>query len=144
MPTRVILIEDDDDIRLVLSKTLQFRFDVVDVGDARSALDILESDGEGFDVAVVDLWMPGMDGLTLIEKIQADEKLRDIAIIIITGIMADRDLPERFWTKNLKISGFFHKPFHPEDLVKKISDVMRSKQGLPPEEEDTSPRGGYL
>lgn len=144
MPINVILVEDDPDIRLVLARTLAFRFQVTDFGDAREALDHLERGDATYDVAVVDLWLPGMDGLTLIEKMQQDERLNKIAVIIITGIMPERELPVSFWTKNLGIAGFFHKPFHPEDLVKKIDEIARERAGLPPEDQSRGPRGGYL
>ncbi|GAB4318747.1 MAG: response regulator [Candidatus Sumerlaeia bacterium] len=143
MPIQVMLVEDDDDIRLVLCQAMRHRFNVAEFADARSALEHLRNGDAPYQVAVVDLWMPGMDGLTLIEKMQADERLRRIAIIIITGI-ADRELPESFWTRNLGIAGFFHKPFHPEDLIRKIEDVVRAQIGLPPGDEAQGPRGGYL
>lgn len=144
MPIKVILVEDDPDIRHVLAKTLAFRYDVADFGDAREALDHLEAGPADYNVAVIDLWLPGMDGLTLIEKMHESETLRQIAVIIITGIVNDRELPTSFWTKNLGIAGFFHKPFHPEDLVKKIEDVVRERMGMPPEDDQGKPRGGYL
>ena len=145
MPINVILVEDDADIRMVIGQHLRFRFEVSDFGDARQALEFMKKRDVEFDMAVIDLWMPGMDGLALIEEIRADANFSELPVIIITGIVPDhKDLPDAFWTKNLGIAGFLHKPFHPQDLTNKIDEVIRQKRGLPPAEEETPPRGGFL
>jgi CheY-like chemotaxis protein len=144
MAVNILLVEDDDDVRQILSHTLQFRYDVTEVNNARSALELLQNDGKIFEIAIIDLWMPGMDGLTLIETMRKDEELSKISVIIITGIVPDHDLPEAFWSKNLGVDAFLQKPFHSEELIKKCDEIIRKRKGLPPEDEQTFPRGGYL
>lgn len=68
---RLLLVDDDAVARRATVRFLtRAGFEVVSVGSGRAALTLLD-DGEAFDAAVVDLEMPGMDGLELIEALYA-------------------------------------------------------------------------
>lgn len=141
MPVKIIIVEDDNEVREILKQLLSYHYDVTDVANAKTALEILQQSKGFFDIAIIDLWMPGMNGLTLIEKMGEDEQLSKISIIIITGIVKDQELPNSFWSKSLGVDAFFQKPFNPEELIIKVDEIMRKRLNLP--KDDHIP-GGYL
>lgn len=78
----VLIVDDDDDIRSVLSDAVKnWGFSVSDAKDGEQA--ILKLLHEHFDIVISDLMMPGLDGLTLLQKIKELDK--EILVIIITG-----------------------------------------------------------
>jgi two-component system, NtrC family, nitrogen regulation response regulator GlnG len=82
LTARVLIAEDDRSLRTVMGKALQSQgLDVAETGDGRDALERLR--GGGFDVAVVDIKMPSMSGLDLLEQVR---QLNDPPhVIVITA-----------------------------------------------------------
>jgi excisionase family DNA binding protein len=102
---RVLVVDDEESIRDLLSKTLSLaEYDVETAGDASTALDRMRQ--SAYDLLVADLKMPGMDGLTLIK--QARNIKADLPIIIITGFSSESSAIEAV---NLGVTGYLTKPF---------------------------------
>ena len=102
---RVLVVDDEESIRDLLSKTLAINdYDVETAGDASAALDRMRQ--HPYDLLVADLKMPGMDGLTLIK--QARTLKADLPIIIITGFSSESSAIEAV---NLGVTGYLTKPF---------------------------------
>jgi CheY-like chemotaxis protein len=128
-----VLVTDDEEHTLVaLSLVLQKAgFKVTTVSNGEEALDkVLEltSGGDPIDLMVLDLEMPGMTGIEVIEKI---ERLNlDLPIIVISGYEARGLLAE-----SVGLSGiwFLEKPFEPEEFGQCVNNAIR--QGQPREVE---------
>ena len=102
---RVLVVDDEESIRDLLSKTLALaEYDVETAADASTALDRMRQ--SPYDLLVADLKMPGMDGLTLIK--QARHIRADLPIIIITGFSSESSAIEAV---NLGVTGYLTKPF---------------------------------
>jgi excisionase family DNA binding protein len=102
---RVLVVDDEESIRELLSKTLAIeRYEVDTAVDAAGALDRMRS--SEYDLLIADLKMPGMDGLTLIRK--AKSLNADLRIIIITGYSSESSAIEAV---NLGVNGYLTKPF---------------------------------
>ncbi len=102
---RVLVVDDEESIRDLLSKTLALaEYDVETASDASAALDRMRQ--QTYDLLVADLKMPGMDGLTLIK--QARTMRADLPIIIITGFSSESSAIEAV---NLGVTGYLTKPF---------------------------------
>src|SRR5262245_11377314 len=83
-PTRILVVDDDPILREFASVYLTTPMsEVVLASDGATALDILSR--EIFDIAMIDIEMPGMTGFELVERIRAQDKLRDLPIVIVTG-----------------------------------------------------------
>jgi excisionase family DNA binding protein len=102
---RVLVVDDEESIRELLSKTLAIeRYEVDTAVDAAGALDRMRN--SAYDLMIADLKMPGMDGLTLIRK--AKSLHADLRIIIITGYSSESSAIEAV---NLGVNGYLTKPF---------------------------------
>lgn len=102
---RILVADDEASIRELLSKTLALADYDVDVAhDGRAALERLRT--THYDLLVVDLKMPGADGLTVIRE--ARRYRADLPVIIITGYSTEASAIEAI---NLGVSGYLTKPF---------------------------------
>jgi excisionase family DNA binding protein len=102
---RVLVVDDEEPIRDLLSKTLALaEYDVDVAHDGRSAMDRMRM--VQYDLLITDLRMPGVDGLNVIREAR---RLRsDIPVIILTGYSSEATAIEAI---NLGVQGYLTKPF---------------------------------
>lgn len=119
----IVLVVDDDDDTLQLYDAL-FSGHGYWVARAESGLQAFESAQDlQPDAIVTDIGLPGeMDGLDLIRELRADEKLRIVPVLAVTGRMPC-DLAS---FAGLPISALLLKPVAPETLVKKVASMLRA------------------
>ena len=102
---RVLVVDDEEGIRDLLSKTLALaEYEVDTAHDGRSALERLRL--VPYDLLITDLRMPGVDGLTVIRE--ARRLKADLPVIIITGYSTEASAIEAI---NLGVQGYLTKPF---------------------------------
>jgi CheY-like chemotaxis protein len=94
-PLAVLLVEDHADSRQMYAEFLRMQFTVVEAGDGINALEVMEQTRP--DVVVTDLALPRMDGFELVRRMKADERLRDVPVIALSGFRAPttRSVPGR-------------------------------------------------
>jgi DNA-binding NtrC family response regulator len=81
-PARVLVVEDDGDLRNLLVETLtRWGYHVTAAGNGAEAVALLE--GRLFDVALLDIWLPGKDGLQLLEEIKGRDGA--LEVVMMTG-----------------------------------------------------------
>jgi len=121
MAKKILVVDDEPDIlKVVTFRLRKAGYEVMTANDGKQALDILRSSPD-FDLIVLDLLMPVMDGYELNGIIKEDENLKDIPVIFLTASVRASELAEQ-WI-SLKADRFILKPFEPEEfleLVKKI------------------------
>lgn len=125
-PLHILLAEDDDDVRLTTRLVLLKQgFTVTETADgeeAWAAFRSAEQHNTPFDAAVLDVMMPGIDGLTLTKKIR---EVSNLPVILLTA----RDLPIDQVT-GLEAGGddYVTKPFNSDVLRARINAVVRRAQ----------------
>ena len=90
---RVLIVEDSPTMRQLLVFALR-RLKDVEISEAQDGMDGLRRvTNDHFDIALIDINMPVMDGLKLISLIRGEESLKDIPIVVITteGASEDRE-----------------------------------------------------
>ncbi len=128
----VLVVEDDHDIReLVSYNLLKEGFQVAGVATAEEALVIAQS--RPLDLILVDLMLPGMDGLTLCRKLKEEPQTTAISLIILTAKGEDRDIVAGL---NLGAEDYITKPFSPKVLVARVRAVLRRGTARPPSEHE--------
>lgn len=124
---RVLVVDDEENICTVLVRTLApLGFTVDTALDAVTALGIMRQ--HPAQVAIVDIRMPGHDGVWLIEHLEKDHP--STAIIIVTGI---RDLDARL-TLRPSVVGYLTKPFRPAKVREMVTTALDLVNALPPGE----------
>ena len=90
---RILIVEDSPTMRQLLVFALS-RLRDVEIVEAQDGMDGLRKvSGDTFDLALIDINMPIMDGLKLISLMRGDDAMKDIPIVVITteGAQEDRD-----------------------------------------------------
>lgn len=89
---RVLIVEDEPCIRAMLRGVLEDEYEVLEAEDGVCALELL---GEALpDVVLVDVVMPGVDGLTVCREVRRRAETEDVKVVVITGTV-DEDLQAR-------------------------------------------------
>ena len=136
MPTtpHILVVDDDREIRSLVSQLLRKHdFRVTDAADGREMFQVLENGR--FDLVVLDLMLPGEDGLSLCRRIRAGSSL---PIIMLTAMGEETD---RIVGLEMGADDYLPKPFNPRELLARIRAVLR-RSGAEPA--DPSPQGGAL
>ncbi|MDD5194561.1 MAG: response regulator [Candidatus Omnitrophica bacterium] len=123
MSKNILVVDESTTILNILSLALRFKGHIVKVvGNGKEALLALEK--EKFDVAVIDLMVPVMDGCELLLRIRNDDRLKDIPTIILTEANN-----EKMKTKAaaLGASCFILKPFHPKEFMDKVEELLEEE-----------------
>lgn len=122
MTIRVLLVDDETSFTETLSRRLSLRkLDVHTAASADEAFDVLVR--ETVDVVVLDVWMPGTDGLTAIKTIKRRHPL--VEVILLSG---HANLEASVGGMALGAFDYLLKPVRIDELVYKIEDAYRRKQ----------------
>ena len=116
----VILIVDDDEINIVMAKSIlemKVRAEILTTTSGSACLGILRQRQKPVDLILLDIAMPGMDGLQTLAAIRNDPSLRDSKVIFLTAA-ADKETIVK--ASQLKIADYVKKPFVPEDLIARV------------------------
>jgi two-component system cell cycle response regulator CpdR len=118
MATKILLAEDDTDMRRFLVKALQAAgYNVISYDNGLSAYQRLRE--EPFELLLTDIVMPEMDGIELARR--AAELDPDIKIMFITGFAAVALNPDSSAPKQAKV---LSKPFHLRELVNEVGKML--------------------
>ena len=117
-PPKILFVDDEEDIREVVKLRLETNGYVVDTaGSGEEAIRKVASNRP--DLMILDVMMPGMDGLAVLKKIRKDEIDTHLPIIILTA-KRKKMIGDLFELEN--IQGFIEKPFESAmllDIIKK-------------------------
>ncbi|SEL66643.1 DNA-binding response regulator, OmpR family, contains REC and winged-helix (wHTH) domain [Stigmatella aurantiaca] len=121
MPTRVLLIDDDTRMYELLSQYLgQNGISVAHAADGGRGLAALEA--SAYDAVLLDVMMPGMDGLEVCKRIRAKTQ---VPILMLT---ARGDETDRVVGLELGADDYLPKPFSPRELLARLRAVLRRAQ----------------
>ena len=124
MNDHILVVDDDAEIRNLLSEYLQKNgYRVTAVADGKAMRAALENKHP--DVVVLDLMLPGEDGLTLCRDLRARS---EVPIIMLTARGEETD---RIVGLELGADDYLPKPFNPRELLARIKSVLRRSRALP-------------
>ncbi|MCE5181207.1 MAG: response regulator [Betaproteobacteria bacterium] len=127
----ILLVDDDREIRLLLGEYLDANgFRTHSAADGNSMWRVLDS--ARIDLIVLDLTLPGEDGLTLCRNLRARSSL---PVIMLTARSEPLD---RILGLEMGADDYMPKPFEPRELLARIRNVLRRTQALPPNQEPPS------
>lgn len=113
-----VLVVDDVPLNILLIKKMlsQYTFEIRTATGGQQALDAIAQKKPN--LVLLDLMMPGIDGFEVIRRVRADEKTKDLPIIIISALNSEQDISKGF---QLGANDFINKPIIMEKLLSSVS-----------------------
>ncbi|HEY2423375.1 MAG TPA: response regulator [Chthoniobacterales bacterium] len=119
MSVKILIVDDEPNVRLNYRITLETEgYDVSEASTATIALEELV--GRSYDLAILDMRMPAMDGLQLLAK------MRELGITVPAMIVtAYSDVPHAVQAMKLGAIDFLQKPLRPEELRRIVAEILK-------------------
>ena len=131
MPCATILIADaSEDFLSLCRKILEEKYAVLTSTEGTEAWDVIESQKP--DLVILNIELRGMDGLQIANRIKESKVLKNTAVILLTNVVLDHDLPDGFWRMSTEADGFITKPIDPARLREQIQSVFLKRSGRSP------------
>ena len=122
--TRILVADDTESIRALYDKLLSAEgYEVVSVVNGLDALTAAQRTGP--DVMLLDVGMPGMDGIEVCRRVKATAATRLTPVVLVTGLS---DLADRIRGIEAGADDFLSKPVHPHELRARVAALARMKQ----------------
>lgn len=123
---RILVVEDEEDILELVQYNLQREgYQVLGVASGEKALKT--AGAEALDMIVLDLMLPGLDGLEVAKALKSDSKTKDIPIIMLTAKGEEADIVTGL---ELGADDYVTKPFSPRILTARIKAVLRRHKNI--------------
>ena len=126
MPTSILVVEDEQEIRdLLVFTLLRDGYEVVEAETAEVALEKIDNSLP--DLVLVDWMLPGMDGIDLAKRLRRDELTAHLPIVMLTARGEEADKLQSFAGG---IDDYITKPFSPRELLARLKALLR-RSGRP-------------
>lgn len=129
---KILVVEDEEDILELVEYNLgKSGFQVAAVTNGEDAISAARTQSP--DAIVLDLMLPGVDGLEVCRTLKSDQRTKNIPILMLTAKGEERDIVEGL---ELGADDYIPKPFSPKVLVARVKAVLRRKNGEPATDKD--------
>ncbi|MBE0674761.1 MAG: response regulator, partial [Bacteroidales bacterium] len=122
---RILLIEDNPDMRSYIRNELKIEFNVFEAKDGIEGLEMAERYSP--DLIISDIMMPRLSGLELCKKIKSEIQTSHIPVILLT---AKTDTPTKYQGIEMGADDYISKPFEMEYLSLRIKNLLKSREQL--------------
>jgi len=123
---KTILIVEDNPINLkLLRDILNFqKFEVLEAIDGKSALELVEKNYNKIDLILMDLQLPDINGLEVIQKIKAEPESQNIPIIVVSAHAMESDIKK---CREAGCIDYITKPINIQEFINKINSFFLNK-----------------
>ncbi|HBK58833.1 MAG TPA: histidine kinase [Spirochaetaceae bacterium] len=124
-----LIVDDDKDLNTILKRLLERKIDTLRVAQAFDGFEAGKLIAERHPaIVLLDLNLPGVDGLSLCKKIRSDESLGQPTVIAMTGIAQEEAQSQMM---KAGADAFFSKPLNFEGLIAKINALLEARRNAP-------------
>lgn len=124
MAKTILAIDDENDVLLIIKTALSSQgYNVLTASNGYDGLALAEDHVPA--LILLDLRMPEMDGMEVLEKLRDNEKTQNIPVIVLTGISEKKQIRDAL---DKGITYYIVKPFECHDLISKIDLAIKSSQ----------------
>ncbi|MCH3972343.1 MAG: response regulator transcription factor [Oscillospiraceae bacterium] len=117
---RILVVDDEEKIRLLIRKYAEFEgYSVVEAGDGMEAVQICRSHPRDFDLIIMDVMMPELDGFSAVKEIR---KVCQAPVLMLSARGEEYDKIHGF---ELGIDDYVVKPFSPKELMMRVSAIIK-------------------
>ena len=127
----LLVIDDDPDLRNLLSQYFNEQGFLVSCVDGGASLDALEAPAHSFDLVILDIMMPGEDGLSIAKRLRSEKLSPPIIMLSARG-----DEVDRIVGLEIGADDYIPKPFSPRELLARVRAVLRRNNAVPQSAED--------
>ena len=116
-----ILVVDDDAMNVRMAEFIlkQQQYQVLKASSGMECLEVLKN--QPVDLVLLDIEMPGMNGMQTLEQIRGEERFLKIPVMFLT---ASTELEDMENAQKLGASGYVKKPFLPQELLERVEKVI--------------------
>ena len=136
---KLLIVEDEFINREILKNILLDDYEICEAEDGESALEILKSNKNNFSLILLDLFLPKLSGLELLNIIEGDGKLNNIPVIVLTS---DKELEVQCLSYGA--SDFISKPYPDSSIIKarinRVIELFEDRQTIKSTERDALTR----
>src|SRR3972149_9680477 len=115
---KLLIADDEPNIRLMVRRTFEQRYVVLEAKNGKEAVDLALHHVP--DIIIMDVMMPGVDGLTALNTIRNSKRVSAIPVIMFTGV--GFELNEQL-AGNLGAKAYLRKPVTPQELLDAVSKI---------------------
>ena len=121
MQTKVLIVDDEDNIRELIKFYVEKEdYLSIEAADGVEAIDKIKADQP--DLIILDLMLPGLDGLEVCRQLKGNKQLSGIPIIMLTAKQEEADM---ILGLELGADDYITKPFSPRELLARVKAVLR-------------------
>ena len=127
MTKKIMIVDDDEDIRFAIERAVEFYnsdYEVISANGGEQCFQLLEA-GEKPDLILLDLMMPGMDGFSVFDKLKARQSPYSSIPIVFLTAKKDKDSVD---VGELFGEDYIEKPFEFDDLIKRVEKVLNKTE----------------
>ncbi|GAB4335072.1 MAG: hypothetical protein Kow0089_04620 [Desulfobulbaceae bacterium] len=119
---RILSVDDSAATRQFIKKAVEvIGFEFLEAADGKEALEVVERESGHIDLILLDRHMPVMDGLEVLEALQANEAYREIPVTMVTVEMEREEIQKAI---DMGARNYLIKPFSQENLIGKIMEGL--------------------
>jgi len=120
---KVCIIDDIDSNSAVIAKFLKIKgHEAVTTFDPKEGLSLLEN--EIFDVTLLDIDMPELSGIEIVDALQKSGRIKDQKIVIFTASAVEQKIVDELKEKGVK--DYLKKPMELDQLIRKLEEITKS------------------
>lgn len=135
--SKILIVDDEEKIRNVIKEYAEFEnYEVVEATNGMDAL--VKCKNEDFDVIIMDVMMPKLDGFMSVKEIR---KIKDIPVIMLSARSEEYD---KLFGFELGIDDYVVKPFSPKEIMARVNAVINRKQKAVAIDENIDFRKKYI
>ena len=121
-PARILICDDEPSLRELMRISLDSDYEFAEAADATEAIELLEDFRPN--LVLLDVMMPGVSGLAVIERLRAHPELADTAVLVVSAFSENSD---RRAALEAGATGFVAKPFDPDALESLVKELLGSR-----------------
>lgn len=123
MSQRIVVVDDEPDIREIISASLQMHgYDVQQAADGVEGQALIRKAKP--DLAILDVKMPRMNGFELLMALRKDAATAKQKVLMLTSLTAGSGKRDEMWRESLDVTDFLSKPFGTEELVARVKAIL--------------------
>ena len=118
---RILIVDDSSFNRELLSEMLRQDYEILEAGDGETALRMLDENGKGIALVLLDIVMPGMDGFAVLKAMNDRSLLGEMPVIMISGESANDTIRHAY---EMGVSDYVTRPFDEQIVRRRVSNTI--------------------